>query len=82
MLLNPDMPWNEEIRATWARMERLAASPADRRSHDAARDGTGRAGGASDNPRANARRPARRRTVVPGREGQVRRRAHIGREIC
>ena len=27
-LLNPDMPWNEEIRATWARMERLAASPA------------------------------------------------------
>jgi class 3 adenylate cyclase len=27
-LANPDMPWNEEIRATWARMERLAASPA------------------------------------------------------
>ena len=27
MLLNPDMPWNEEIRATWARQERLAASP-------------------------------------------------------
>ena len=26
--INPDMPWNEEIRATWARMERLAASPA------------------------------------------------------
>jgi class 3 adenylate cyclase len=26
-VLNPDMPWNEEIRATWARMERLAASP-------------------------------------------------------
>jgi class 3 adenylate cyclase len=26
--MNPDMPWNEEIRATWARMERLAASPA------------------------------------------------------
>jgi class 3 adenylate cyclase len=24
---NQDMPWNEEIRATWARMERLAASP-------------------------------------------------------
>jgi hypothetical protein len=23
----PDMPWNEEIRAAWARMERLAASP-------------------------------------------------------
>ncbi|WNG93208.1 adenylate/guanylate cyclase domain-containing protein [Mycobacterium sp. ITM-2016-00318] len=27
-LINPDMPWNEEIRATWAREERLAASPA------------------------------------------------------
>jgi class 3 adenylate cyclase/pimeloyl-ACP methyl ester carboxylesterase len=26
-LLNPDMPWNEEVRATWARMERLPASP-------------------------------------------------------
>ncbi|MEZ0340849.1 adenylate/guanylate cyclase domain-containing protein [Mycobacterium sp. pV006] len=26
-LNNPDMPWNEEIRATWGRHERLAASP-------------------------------------------------------
>jgi len=26
-VLNPDMPWNEEIRAAWARVERLAASP-------------------------------------------------------
>jgi class 3 adenylate cyclase len=26
-VLNPDMPWNEEIRAAWARMERWAASP-------------------------------------------------------
>ncbi len=25
---NPDMPWKEEIRASWARYERLAASPA------------------------------------------------------
>jgi len=25
--LNPDMPWNEEIRAAWARFERLAVSP-------------------------------------------------------
>jgi class 3 adenylate cyclase/pimeloyl-ACP methyl ester carboxylesterase len=24
---NPDMPWNEDIRATWARHERLAATP-------------------------------------------------------
>jgi class 3 adenylate cyclase len=27
-VINPDMPWNEEIRATWARQERLSASPA------------------------------------------------------
>ncbi len=27
-VVNPDMPWNEEIRAAWARQERLAASPA------------------------------------------------------
>ena len=26
-MMNPDMPWNEEIRTTSARMERLAASP-------------------------------------------------------
>ena len=26
-VFNPDMPWNEEIRAAWARHERLAASP-------------------------------------------------------
>ena len=26
-MMNPDMPWNEEIRTTWARLERLAASP-------------------------------------------------------
>ena len=26
-LTNPDMPWNEKIRAAWARHERLAASP-------------------------------------------------------
>jgi class 3 adenylate cyclase len=25
--MNPDMPWNEEIRAAWARYERLGASP-------------------------------------------------------
>ena len=26
-VINPDMPWNEEIRAMWAREERMAASP-------------------------------------------------------
>jgi class 3 adenylate cyclase/pimeloyl-ACP methyl ester carboxylesterase len=25
--INPDMPWNEEIRAAWARQDRMAASP-------------------------------------------------------
>lgn len=25
--MNPEMPWNEEIRASWARLERLSASP-------------------------------------------------------
>ena len=69
-LVNPDMPWNEEIRATWARMERLAASPRTASSRDASRDGTGRAGGPSDNPRADSRRPARRRRDHPAREGK------------
>ena len=26
-LVNPDMPWNEEVRSAWARVERLSASP-------------------------------------------------------
>ncbi len=26
-VMNPDMPWNEEIRSTWARWERMSASP-------------------------------------------------------
>jgi class 3 adenylate cyclase/pimeloyl-ACP methyl ester carboxylesterase len=26
-IVNPDMPWNEEIRSAWARAERLGASP-------------------------------------------------------
>ncbi|MBU9763031.1 adenylate/guanylate cyclase domain-containing protein [Mycobacterium sp. TNTM28] len=25
--INPDMPWNEDVRASWARLERLAAAP-------------------------------------------------------
>jgi class 3 adenylate cyclase len=27
-VMSPDMPWNQEVRASWARFERLAASPA------------------------------------------------------
>ncbi|MFI5506340.1 adenylate/guanylate cyclase domain-containing protein [Mycobacterium sp. NPDC051804] len=26
-VINPDMPWNEEVRSAWARLERMAASP-------------------------------------------------------
>jgi class 3 adenylate cyclase len=26
-VINPDMPWNEEIRAAWARLDRLTSSP-------------------------------------------------------
>src|SRR6201989_371940 len=26
-VMSPDMPWNEEVRASWARLERLSASP-------------------------------------------------------
>jgi pimeloyl-ACP methyl ester carboxylesterase len=37
-VVNPDMPWNEEIRATWARHERLAASPGTLASRAATRD--------------------------------------------
>ena len=43
------------------------------RSHVASGDRGRRAGGASDNPRANPRRPARRRPVDRARVGQVRR---------
>ncbi len=73
MLINPDMPWNEEIRATWARHERLAASPATVALMLPLVTEVGRAGAASDNPRANPRRPPRRRPVDPARVGQVRR---------
>ena len=80
-LLNPDMPWNEEIRATWARMERLAASPgtfALMMPLVAEMD-------------VRALLPAVRvPTLVvhhtddpydPAGVGQVRRRSHIGREV-
>ena len=46
-LVDPDMPWNEEIRSTWARFERLAASPTDRCGHVAACGRDGCAGSAS-----------------------------------
>ena len=52
MLVNPDMPWNEEIRAAWARYGTSGGQPADRCSDDASRVRIGRAGGPSDHPRA------------------------------
>ena len=66
-VLNPDMPWNEEIRAAWARQERLAASPRTASSHAAAHYRTGRAGGPPDNPRADPRHPSHRRPIRPAR---------------
>ena len=36
-LMNPDMPWNEEIRATWARHRTPGGEPTDRRSRDPSR---------------------------------------------
>ena len=44
--------------------------PTDRRPHDASRGRIGRAGAASDSPRAHPRRPAHRRPVVPPEMGK------------
>ncbi len=80
-LVNPDMPWNEEIRSAWARAERLGASPrtvalmwplvaeADVRAV------------LPDNPGADARRPSHRRPDRHAREGQVCGREHPGCQI-
>ena len=80
-VINPDMPWNEEIRATWARHERLAASPATfalvlplvteldvRAVLPTVRVPTLVVQHADD-------------PFIPPRVGQVRRRPHTGREI-
>ena len=79
--VNPDMPWNEEIRATWARHERLAASPGTvalmlplvtemdvRAVLPTIRVPTLVIQHADD-------------PIDPARDGQVRRRSHTGREI-
>ena len=80
-VLNPDMPWNEEIRAAWARQERLAASPGTvalmlplvaeldvRAVLPTIRVPTLVVQHADD-------------PIDPARSGQVRRRSHTGREI-
>ena len=77
-VLNPDMPWNEESRATWARMERLAASPRTVELDVSSCERSGRAGGSSDDPRPHPRRAARRRSVHDARDGQVHRRSLPG----
>jgi pimeloyl-ACP methyl ester carboxylesterase len=59
-LANPDMPWNEEIRAAWARHERLAASPGTVALMMPNVGRVERSTSASDNPRAHPRCPARR----------------------
>ena len=69
-LSNPDMPWNEEIRATWARYERLAASPATIAITMPLIVRHGRAGSASVNSRSNPRATSHRRRLDPTRVGQ------------
>ena len=80
-VINPDMPWNEEIRASWARMERLAASPAT----------VSLVLPLATELDVRAILPTIRVPTLilqhsddvdhPAREGQVHRRAHTGREI-
>ena len=65
----------------WLDMERLAASPRTVALLLPSDGRTGRAGGPSDNPCADSCRPAFRRSVRPPARGQVRRRAHTGREV-
>ena len=60
--MNPDMPWNEEIRASVGSDGTSGGEPRGPCSRDAAHVGTGRAGGPSGNPRAHAGSPPRRRT--------------------
>jgi pimeloyl-ACP methyl ester carboxylesterase len=72
-VLNPDMPWNEEIRATWARHERLAASP---RTVSFVMPLVAEMDVRAVLPtvrRANSRRPPRRRLLHPAGGGQERR---------
>ena len=81
MSLNPDMPWNEEIRATWARMNAWRRAP---RTVALMMPLVSELDVRAVLPTVrvpNPRRPARRRPVDPARDGQVRRRSHTGREI-
>jgi pimeloyl-ACP methyl ester carboxylesterase len=72
-LLNPDMPWNEEIRAAWAQMERLAASPRTVALMFPLAIELNVRAVLPTNPRAHACRSARRRSVRHAHDGRVRR---------
>ena len=80
-VVNPAMPWNEEIRATWARMERLAASPGTRALLMPLMTEVDVRAVHPINPRANPRPPPHRRHDHLAGEGEVHRRAHSGRGI-
>ena len=69
-VVNPDMPWNEEIRATWARMERLAASPGTVALMLPLVTEMDVRAVLPDNPCANACPPTRRRPLIPPEWGK------------
>jgi pimeloyl-ACP methyl ester carboxylesterase len=71
-VMDPDMPWNEEIRAAWAREERLAASPRTLALVMPLLSEVD-VGAASDSSRAHPGCPPRRRPDTRAREGQVHR---------
>ena len=81
MSINPDMPWNEEIRAAWARHDRLAASPGTVALMMPLVIELNVREILPDRPRAHPCRPARRRPIHHTRNGQGCRRSHTGREI-
>ena len=81
-VVNPDMPWNEEIRAAWARLERLAASP---RTLALVRPLLSELDVRAVLPTVRVPTLVVHHSddrVRPTREGQVHRRAHTRREIC
>ena len=71
-VLNPEMPWNEEIRSTWARHGTAGGKPANCRAHAAAASRLGRTGTPSGDPSADPDRAAhRRRASSPRRRAST-----------
>ena len=79
--INPDMPWNEEIRASLARVERLSVSPENSRNYVANQQPNGRAVSPANNSCSDRRSSPRRRPCNSSCDGQVHRRAHSERKI-